>query len=160
MLTTNRKIATAALVGMALLGGESLFADLTLGAELERSRVSVDDPKDEKAKTDKEKLQGTWIAQSGERDGKKLNEFQLKNWEKMIFADDKYTREGGEKREGKFTIDPDKKPKEIDFDFNNQTVMGIYELKGDVLKLVISLDARPTEFESKGGILIVYKKEK
>jgi uncharacterized protein (TIGR03067 family) len=120
---------------------------------------------DEKAKSDKELLQGTWNAVSGERDGEKLNEFQLKNWEQMIFNDDKFTREGSEKKEGTFAIDPKKDPKEIDLNLTVKgqaaTWMGIYELKGDTLKLALSAGGRPTELTSKGGgVLIVFERKK
>jgi len=118
---------------------------------------------EEKDKSDKELLQGTWNAVSGERDGEKLNENQLKNWEKMVFADDKFTREGNEKKEGTFVLDPKKEPKEIDLNTTVKgqaaTWYGIYELKGTTLKLTLKGE-RPTEFNSKGGILIVFEKQK
>src|SRR5262249_34355351 len=109
--------------------------------------------------------QGTWNAVSGERDGEKLNEFQLKNWEQMIFKEDKFTREGNEKKEGTFAIDPKKDPKEIDLNLTVKgqaaTWMGIYELKGDTLKLALSGGGRPTELSSKGGgVLIVFERMK
>jgi uncharacterized protein (TIGR03067 family) len=119
---------------------------------------------DDKAKSDKELLQGTWNALSGERDGEKLNEFQLKNWEQMVFKDDKFTREGSEKKEGTFAIDPKKEPKEIDLNLTVKgqaaTWQGIYELKGDTLKLALKPGGRPTEFDSKGGVMIVFERKK
>ena len=117
----------------------------------------------DKAKSDRELIQGTWVAVSGERNGEKLNEFQLKNWEEMVFKDDKFTREGGEKKEGTFKLDPSKTPKEIDLVLTvkgqDTTWPGIYELKGDKLKLALNPD-RPTEFDSKGGFLLVFERKK
>jgi uncharacterized protein (TIGR03067 family) len=89
-----------------------------------------------------------------------MNEFQLKTWEKFIFADDKITRVSGEKREMTYTLDPDKKPKEIDLVLKGQTFQGIYELKKTTLKLMIKLNGRPSEFDGKEGILLVFEKEK
>jgi uncharacterized protein (TIGR03067 family) len=150
MSTLRRKGLTAALLGVALLAGGGVLLTCRTGAAA---------PEDKKAKSDQEKLQGTWVAKSGEKDGEKLNEFQLKNWEQMVFTDDKFTREGGEKREGAYKLDPDQKPKEIDLMVNGNTWMGIYELKGTALKLVIKVNGRPTEFNSKGAILIVFEKK-
>lgn len=69
---------------------------------------------------------------------------------------------------GKCTfLDPAKAPKEIDLtpDAGGKKLLGIYELKGDELKLCLALaDAgRPSEFESKEGSnrrLVVLKREK
>ena len=143
MRTMSRKGWVAALVAVTLVAG------LTGAAA----------PEEKKAKSDKEQLQGTWVAVSGERLGEKMNEFQLKNWEEMIFKDDQFTREGSEKREGTYTIDPGQTPKAIDLLINGKTWPGIYELKGTALKLAFGLKDRPTEFTSKGGVLVVFKKK-
>jgi uncharacterized protein (TIGR03067 family) len=118
---------------------------------------------DDKAKSDRELLQGTWKAVSGERDGEKMSEAQLKNWEEMHFKDDTFTREGSEKKEGTFALDPQKDPKEIDLNLTVKgqaaTWPGVYELKGDTLKLALKA-GRPTALESKGGVLIVFERKK
>ena len=147
MLTTRRTgLAALLAVALAAAGGGLLTAA------------------EEKDKSDKDLLQGTWNAVSGERGGEKLNENQLKNWEKMVFADDKFTREGNEKKEGTFVIDPKKEPKEIDLNLTVKgqaaTWSGIYELKGTTLKLCLKPGGRPTEFDSKGGVLLVFEKQK
>jgi uncharacterized protein (TIGR03067 family) len=117
----------------------------------------------EKAKSDRELIQGTWLAVSGERNGEKLNEFQLKNWEAMVFKDDTFTREGGEKKEGTFKLNAEKSPKQIDLmvDVKGQDVTweGIYELKGDKLKLALAPN-RPAEFDSTSGVVIVFERKK
>jgi uncharacterized protein (TIGR03067 family) len=149
MLTTRRMIPTSAFLAAALLA-----AGATLAAAEEK-----------KAKSDKEQLQGTWAAVSGERSGEKMSEAQLKNWEKMAFADDKFTREGSEKKEGTYALDPMKEPKEIDLNLTVKgraaTWQGIYELKGTKLKLALKPGGRPTDFDSKAAvILIVFEKQK
>jgi uncharacterized protein (TIGR03067 family) len=109
--------------------------------------------------SDKEKLQGTWVAVSGERQGEKLDKYQLKTWEKLTFADDKWTREGTERKEGTYTLGPDAGPKEIDLTANAITWLGIYELKGNRLKLALKGE-RPTAFDSRDGWLLVFEKQK
>ena len=113
----------------------------------------------DKAKSDKDKLQGTWIAMNGQRHGVDFDEAQLKNWV-LVFDDERFIRDGGERVEGTFKIDPDKKPKEIDLVFSGHTFLGIYELKGDTLKLVLKLKERPTEFNSNDATLLVCEKKK
>jgi RNA polymerase sigma-70 factor (ECF subfamily) len=143
------------------LDGTTLTLASRLGDRVGILLVYVKEDSQEKAPTDKQTLQGSWIVKSGEKDGKKLNEFQLKNWERLTFDDDKIVREGGEKREGSYKLDPAKTPREIDLDlFKGGTVEGIYELKGNTLKLAIKLMGRPTEFNSKEGMLLVFEKEK
>jgi uncharacterized protein (TIGR03067 family) len=97
---------------------------------------------------------------TGERLGVSFTEAQLKNWG-LGFDDEKFIRgEGGERAEGTYKIDADKKPKEIDLVFSGHTFLGIYELKGDTLKLAIRLNERPTDFSSKDATLLVCEKKK
>jgi uncharacterized protein (TIGR03067 family) len=145
MKTNKIKSAAIALLAAALAAGAPVLG----GAGL-----------DEKDKlSDKEKLQGTWLAVSGERQGEKLNEDQLKIWEKLIFAEDKWTREGAERKEGTYTLGPDVQPKEIDLTVNGITWLGIYELKGNRLKLALKGE-RPPAFDSNDGWLLVFEKQK
>ena len=136
-----------------------MVATLVVSMGVIGAHTQAGSPAQDKAKSDRELIQGTWIAVSGERNGEKLNEFQLKNWEEMIFKDDQFTREGAEKREGTYKLDPDQTPKEIDLLINGKIWPGIYELKGTALKLAFGLKDRPTEFTSKGGVLVVFKKK-
>jgi uncharacterized protein (TIGR03067 family) len=87
-----------------------------------------------KEKSDKELLQGTWVEESRGADAKKVAEGD--RW-KLVFDEDKVTwADKGEERKGTFTLDPDRKPKEIDLTFADPSLVlnGIYELKGDTLK--------------------------
>src|SRR5262249_20391308 len=123
---------------------------------------SANESKDEKAKADKEVLQGTWIGVSGEHEGEKLPEERL--W-KLVFEGDKVTlrtKAGGKEQEGTSTLDPGKKPKEIDLTVGSLVLTGIYELKGTTLKTLWRENDRPglpTEFDSQKGILMVFEKK-
>jgi RNA polymerase sigma factor (sigma-70 family) len=123
-------------------------------------------PQEEKPKSDKEALQGTWVEVSRGKDGAKLPEDQ--RW-KLVFDGDKVTviglgtKEGAKQSEGTFTIDPDKKPREIDLTLGSLVLNGIYERKGATLKTLWREHDRPglpPDFEAKKGLLIVFEKEK
>jgi uncharacterized protein (TIGR03067 family) len=121
-------------------------------------------------KTDKEKLQGTWHAVSGEAEGKDVSEEFVKKLS-IVFTGDKITVSGlvrGEKDtgvEGTFKLDPAAKPKTIDINLTNkEDALGIYELDGDTLKLCVveaANNERPTEFAGKNKqVLMVLKRQK
>jgi uncharacterized protein (TIGR03067 family) len=119
----------------------------------------------------KEALQGVWAAQSMEADGRSA---PPKVVEKMqyTFKGDKLLIRGNfandREEEASYEIDADKSPKYFQFTPPRapKPVLGIYELKGDELKICLrhgsSSKGRPTEFASKPGseqILIVFKKQ-
>src|SRR5262245_46703706 len=99
------------------------------------------DAKDD-ARKDLDKMQGTWLLVSGERDGKKFSEEEIKQ-SKLIIKDNTFRiprSEVGTSHEGTFKIDPGKKPKEIDSingsgKDKGKTWLGIYELDGDLKKV-------------------------
>jgi RNA polymerase sigma factor (sigma-70 family) len=165
MLMTKLKSLTAVVLAIALISGgaglityRSMAAEQKAGKEEAKPKAAAE--KEEKPKTDKEALQGVWITKSGERNGEKFNDTQTMAWEKLVFADDKVTLKGTEEREMTFTLNPDKKPKEIDLMINGHTFECLYELKGDTLKLAIGVPSRPGELESKEAILLVLEREK
>jgi RNA polymerase sigma-70 factor (ECF subfamily) len=165
MLMTKLKSAVAVVLAVVLAGGAGLLGYQTLMAGPGDTAPAAQAPKpadkEDKSKSDKEALQGTWVAKSGEAKGQELTPEALKNWENLVFEDDKVTRDGRERREGKFALDPDKKPKEIDLFTDANTLKGIYELKGTTLKLALTFgNDRPTEFNSQGGVLLVFEKKK
>jgi len=100
---------------------------------------------DEKtAKKDLDALQGVWKVEGLTQDGKQATAAQLKE---MTFTikDNKYTvMVGGKEAEsGTIKLDPDKKPKTIDFSIQTgndkgKSQQGIYELNGDNLKFCMS----------------------
>jgi uncharacterized protein (TIGR03067 family) len=89
-------------------------------------------------KSDKEAIQGTWIVVAGEAGGKPLP--AKTHPISYVFAGDKYTyREGTSNTEASFTLNPAKNPKQIDVKSKDGfTQLGIYELRGDELKLCIN----------------------
>ena len=91
---------------------------------------------------------------------------------KLVLKDDKYTVTitGEQPDEGTTTLDTDKTPKAMDIKGTNgpnkgKTILAIYELKGDTLRVCYDLSgkARPSEFETKPNTLLFfveYKREK
>ena len=119
------------------------------------------------AQSEKSKLEGNWEFVSGKLFGKELEEKDFSEdikERKFIFKGDKITM----KVECAFTIDPGKKPKEIDIkveegpENERGTWKGIYELSGDDLVLCFAMPNRdrPSEFDSKAGELIMMMKLK
>lgn len=125
--------------------------------------------KAEAAKKELKKLEGTWQVVSMERDGEKQSEDDAKQF-KVIIKGNKYTLKNQDNtvNQGTLTIDATKKPKTIDIkptegDNAGQTMLGIYEQKGDTLKTCYAQpdQKRPTKLSSEGGnTLIVSKRQK
>jgi len=122
------------------------------------------------AKEDIAKLQGTWVRVYVDADGKKSKDGKKKPGEAitLVIKGDKFGDET-------FKLDPTKSPKHIDLatvDDNGKplSLPGIYELKGDELKVCFpypfegkfdKIHRRPTAFGSKRGeneVLEVYKR--
>ena len=123
-------------------------------------------------KKDKEKLQGTWNAVSGESGGKEDAEAKE---HALVFKGDEFNVKRGDKViiKGTFKIDSSKKPKTIDMeiveapgDDTGKTALGIYKLEGDDLTWCVDEPGsgnRPKEFASKEGtktMLVKLKREK
>lgn len=124
----------------------------------------------EDAKKDIEKMQGTLVLVSGERDGKKFTDEEIKQ-SKLIIQGDTFKipkSTVGTSQEGTFKIDPSKTPKQIDSTAGSGTdkgkiSLGIYELDGDTQKFCFAPPGkdRPKEFSSKPGsghLLQVWKR--
>jgi uncharacterized protein (TIGR03067 family) len=122
---------------------------------------------EEKAKSDKDDIQGTWVFVSAEEGGKAVPEDELKKFE-MVFASDKVKFPiKQEVKELGYKLDPARKPKQIDIAFGEtETAEGIYELDGDKLKVCLTKPGhgdRPTKFDSTEGresVLLVLKRKK
>src|SRR5262245_18111577 len=125
---------------------------------------------DDAAKTELKKLEGVWQITSGEKDGKSID--SIKRDEVTVSGDD-FTVDHDGKVEFTATIKlyPNKKPKAVDLRITSErhkgkTVLGIYELNGDDLKLCITeagAKSRPTDFSAKPGtdyLAVVLKREK
>jgi uncharacterized protein (TIGR03067 family) len=129
----------------------------------------ADDATDKK---DKEKLQGTWMAVSGEKEGKDDPEAKQHS---LVFEGDKFSIKRGDKVfvQGTFKIDASKSPKTMDIDITegpenvkNKTAQAIYALDGDELTWWVAEPGsgdRPEKLATKEGVkhlLVKLKREK
>jgi uncharacterized protein (TIGR03067 family) len=115
------------------------------------------------------KIQGTWKFVSQEMDGNALPKEEVAK-HTITFAGDKWTvrSEGKVVQAGTHKFDPTKKPAQVDAavtegEDKGSTMLGIYELKGDTLKVCFDPKGkeRPKEFSSKDGRLTaVVEREK
>jgi uncharacterized protein (TIGR03067 family) len=106
----------------------------------------------QEAKKEMAQLEGEWTMVSGERDGQPVPD-EMRKTAKRVVKDGETTVEiGGQVfMKAKFTIDPAKKPKAIDYTISGgandgKKVLGIYELDGDTVKFCFALpdkDRRP-----------------
>jgi uncharacterized protein (TIGR03067 family) len=116
-------------------------------------------------------LEGEWSMQSGEADGMSMPKEMVSTGKRVAKDGVTTITIGGELYfKAKFTIDPAKKPKAIDYAMTEgptkgKTHLGIYELDGDTLKFCFAAPGkdRPTEFKSKEGsgwTFSVWKRDK
>jgi uncharacterized protein (TIGR03067 family) len=116
-------------------------------------------------------LEGEWSMVSGERDGQALPEDIVKGAKRVAKGGETTVTIGGEVfLKAKFTIDPARKPKTIDYALTDgpnkgKTQLGIYELDGDTVKFCFAAPGkeRPTDFTTKeesARTLSVWKREK
>lgn len=139
------------------------------------------DDKEDAAKKELKKLEGTWVLTAVEWDGNKPAPQDVTSDARceLTIQGNKYkTGQVGEmyqKGEGFLRIDPSKKPKTIDLGRTQafkpgETVYEIYELDGDKLKMCsaekqtekLKPEDRPKEFKTapKSGVTITYYKRK
>jgi uncharacterized protein (TIGR03067 family) len=121
-------------------------------------------------KTDKELLQGAWVVVTIEAQGEVVKSgdlFDRVKDMKLTFKDNAVINSHHPDGKGTFKLDPDKKPPALDLVMTvaqeTRTHRAIYELKGDTLRICSSPGEgeRPTEFTSKGDLLILtFKREK
>jgi uncharacterized protein (TIGR03067 family) len=114
--------------------------------------------KGDSGKKDKDQLQGTWVAVSGEIAGQELPEGLVKKLGlTLTIKDEKYTFTGdNQDEEGTIKVDPTKKPKTLDIDIQSgpdkgKKQVGIYTLEGDTWKLCFAKagnEERPKDFKT------------
>jgi uncharacterized protein (TIGR03067 family) len=116
-------------------------------------------------------LEGEWSMVSGERDGQALPEELVKGARRVAKAGETTVTVGGQQfLKAKFTVDPSKKPKAIDYTLSDgpnkgKTQLGIYELDGDTVKFCFAAPGkdRPKEFKTvadSGLTLSVWKRDR
>lgn len=100
---------------------------------------------DEQSRKDHAALQGEWDLVSAESNGESPPPGLL-DGAKFVFSGDKLTLLG---KEGTFNLDARKDPRQIDFNRGKTRQIGIYDLRGDSLKLCVGpSDDRPKEFKT------------
>ncbi len=134
--------------------------------------AAVARPQGEAAKKDLKAMEGTWTITAAEVGGKKLKKEDQKEEIRLTVRDGKYTIHFGDKQvaTGALKLDADKTPRQIDVttdegEFKGKTMTGIYEIKGDTMRVCFTGDGkdRPTEFRTKEGstqMLFTYKRIK
>ena len=115
------------------------------------------------------KIQGTWRFVAHEANGQKTPADEVAKL-KITFTGDKYaiSRDGKVVQEGTNKLDPSKTPAHIDAkitegDGKGHTMLGIYELKGDTIRVCFDTAGkeRPTRFTTKDGQMeVVIQREK
>jgi uncharacterized protein (TIGR03067 family) len=121
---------------------------------------------------DKEEgLPGTWLPLSAELGKQKLPDATLKIM-KLVLTDKTYAvHVADDVDKGTVKLDTSKTPKAMDITGTEgpnkgKTMLAIYELKGDTLRVCYDLKgkARPTEFNANAGqtplFLVTYRREK
>jgi uncharacterized protein (TIGR03067 family) len=121
--------------------------------------------KEKRPMTDQEQIQGTWVLEAAERNGKATPEDVARHIRLVFDGDKLLTKNKDRVTEAKFRLNPDSKPSEIDLDMDGQVGRGIYVLQGNSLKIVHGEvgDARPTRFaapEGSGLTLLVLRHDK
>jgi uncharacterized protein (TIGR03067 family) len=122
------------------------------------------------AKQDQAKLQGAWMMISGEREGQSFPSEYLTNSERVVKGDETtVTVQGQLFMKAKFSLDPSKNPKTIDYSINGgsytgRSMLGIYELDGDNLRFCLATPGkeRPIGFATQpddGQTMTVWKRE-
>jgi RNA polymerase sigma factor (sigma-70 family) len=167
MLWSKLKVATAVLLGVFACVGGGAVALLSMAAGQE-AQATAQKALPEDKKTDKDKLQGTWVAVSAERNGAKLDgdDPGVKST-KFTFDGDKVTMSPLKEEPSPYTLDPDKSPKEMDIDVGDGKkdvkLLTIYKFEGGRLKWHWVKDGpRPSDFDTSKskGVVIVFEKKK
>ncbi len=123
------------------------------------------------AKKDMAQLEGEWSMVSGVADGFKMDQERVKSGRRVAKDGVTSISFGGQPYfKARYTIDPTKKPKTIDYVMiegptKGKKHLGIYELDGDTVKFCFAAPGadRPTEFSSKEGseqTFSVWKRDK
>lgn len=119
--------------------------------------LGADNPQDPASKKDLKGMQGTWTLVPATKDGKALPEDEVKKTT-IVIKDDTFRFPGSAEyatsREGTFTLDATKTPKQMDSTSTKKEVMlGIYGLDGDRYTVCFAPAGkpRPREFASKPG---------
>jgi uncharacterized protein (TIGR03067 family) len=126
---------------------------------------------DDATKKELAQLEGEWSMVSGEADGVSMPDATVKTGKRVAKDGETTITFGGQVYfKAKFSIDPTKKPKAIDYTMTEgptkgKTHLGIYEVDGDTARFCFAAPGgdRPTDFTAKEGsrrTLSVWKRDK
>jgi uncharacterized protein (TIGR03067 family) len=126
-------------------------------------------PPDDVVRREHEQFDGNWRLVSVEAGGERMPARELNDYS-LTFKAGKFTSlRAGEKRTGKYTLDPTHKPKTMDIvpedgPDKDKSWSLIYSLEGNTLRICGRKigDERPTSFDTKGqkdAILMVFRHE-
>lgn len=109
--------------------------------------------------TDQQRVQGVWQAVTINKDGKSLNEEEIKGIKLVIQGDTFTWDEGPRRQDTEVLLRPGTKPKALDLKCTKDDVTfeykGIYAVEGDALKICLSMRSsdpmRPVDFTSKAN---------
>jgi uncharacterized protein (TIGR03067 family) len=119
---------------------------------------------------DGDAVQGTWLPSAAELGGKPFPD-EVRKTIKLVIKDGRYTVTVGKQADrGTVKLNPAAKPKALDITGTDgpnkgKTILAIYELDGDTLRICYDLGGknRPREFKTREGtqlFLVTYKREK
>jgi uncharacterized protein (TIGR03067 family) len=109
------------------------------------------------AEKELEKLQGDWVAMSGEHDGRPLLPLEVQQI-KMTIKEDKWILTGRVKGAHTLTLDPSANPKQLDLNgtegpLKGSVYLSIYKLDGDTLTVCTGTrKTRPKDFVTEGDL--------
>jgi RNA polymerase sigma factor (sigma-70 family) len=165
MLLSKLKNVAAVLLSVLLVAGFGGLAYHSWAGPQAKDKVA------DKAPDDHEAILGTWKVEKAEVEGEEPDDAQagvIKGL-KMTFTKEKIVTElpDGTTRESTYKLDPTKKPKAIDINYQGREVtQNVYALEGDTLKVCGFIPGkgagRPTEVGSKEGsgtMLITLKRQ-
>jgi len=104
------------------------------------------------AKRDDERLRGTWEVISLVEGGKEMPDQKGQTTITFLGKGKLRVKVKDQTSEGTYKLDPSRSPKWVEMSKDGDTFLGIYELKGDTLRLCFATGAgkeRPTRFESR-----------
>lgn len=115
------------------------------------------------AKSDFDRLQGTWQLESGERNGEQVSTDVAKNVTLTFAGSSLKTKKADSVSEATFALHPESNPKGFDLDMDGSPGLGIYKIEGSSLTILHGEvgDPRPANFDAvKGGNLTLLVLEK
>ncbi len=140
-------------VGLQTLSGFGKQSDLQAQEEKKQPKES----KDDQAKKELEKLQGTWVGIHAEANGEAVPEAEVKKFKVLIKVDKIIFNPETEKRTSTIQLDPSRQPQEmvltpLDGPAKGKSATAIYSVEKDILKICMNNvpgGQPPTKFETK-----------